>query len=108
MNGKELLEYFNKMSKEELENTYYDIIAFDLNDVDCIYEEIMENGLYDPNSDEEIYDNIFSSLSIEKKREIMKNALKSNNLNSIRSQYITSICDEMREKILKTLEMENK
>ena len=108
MNGKELLERFNKMSKEELENTYYDVIAFDLNDVDCTYEEIMENGLYDPNADAEIYDNIFSSLSIDKKREIMKNALESKNLNSIRSQYITNICDEMREELLKTLKMENK
>ena len=108
MNSKELLERFNKMSEEELENTYYDIIAFDLNDVNFIYEEIMENGLYDHNSNAEIYDNIFSTLSVDKKREIMKNALKSKNLNSIRSQYITDICDEIRNEILKTLEMENK
>lgn len=95
MNGKELLEMLNKMSEKELLDTHYDLIGFDLNDVDYCYEEIQENWSYGGTN----YDDEFAKLSDDDKRNLIKQAMESEEIDPYRADYVWQIGDRLRDVI---------
>ena len=99
MTGKDLLEMLNKMSEEELQNTHYDPLGFDLNDVNYYYEEIMENVLYDGKN----YDAEFAKMSDDDKRNLLKQMFETKDVFIYRNGYIEELGDILRDKIFETL-----
>jgi len=99
MNGKELLEMLNKMSEEELLNTQYDLIGFDLNEVNYCYEAIKEYELYDGKN----YDAEFAKMSDEEKMKLIKEAFESKDGYIYRNDYIYQIGEILRDKIFERI-----
>lgn len=102
MTGKDLLEMLNKMSEEELLNTHYDPIGFDLNEVNYHYEEIAENGLYDGKN----YDFEFAKMSDDDKRNLLKQMFETNDVFIYRNIYIEKLGNVLRDKIFEVLKGE--
>lgn len=105
MNGKEVLDYLNAMSEEELINTEFDLIGFDLNEVNYHFEEYIQNSFC---SDEkaDLLEEKFKKMSDAEKMEILKQIFNSRDANIYRSGYVESLGDCLRDEIINRLENE--
>ena len=105
MNGKEVLDYLNAMSEEELINTEYDLIGFDLNDVTYHFEEYIENG-FCSNEKADLLEEKFKKMSDAEKVEILKRIFDSRDADIYRSGYVESLGDCLRDEIINRLDNE--